>query len=126
MPLIKILIAMRHEAFILGFADLLRRQYIEVLGYCITSDKVKQLYYSLNPDIILIDTRMYPTSSFEVMKEILDLNNDAKIIGVSSTFYYDEVVTLREVGAKAYMLRSYNFDSMCRIIRAVQDGKQFR
>lgn len=117
---------MRHEAFILGFADLLRRQYIEVPDYCITSDKVKQLYYSLNPDIILMDTRMYPTSSFEVMKEILDLNNDAKIIGVSSNFYYDEVVSLREVGAKAYMLRSYKFDTMCRIIRAVQDGKQFR
>lgn len=61
--------------------------------------------------------------TFELMKALINDNVGIKIIGVTS-FYNDHIAsTLKEIGAKGYLIRNYERETMYHIVRSVYEGK---
>lgn len=123
MPLITLMIAMRSEHFAANLIPLLERKAsIKVLGYCVRSGEIVDRYQELKPDILLMDIKMEPVNSYEIMKEILRGRREAKIIGSSLNYYSDAASNLRTVGAKGYLVKYYDLDTILHIIHEVHKG----
>lgn len=120
---IKLLLSMYNNHFKEGFADLIAyKGDITVVGNCILKEDIEKFCQNLQtrPDIIMMDIKYY---TFELMKALINDNVGIKIIGVTS-FYNDHIAsTLKEIGAKGYLIRNYERETMYHIVRSVYEGK---
>lgn len=122
---IKLLLAMRNEVFGKVFSDFITTRIdAQVVGICRSENEVKSLYKALKPDLLLIDVKFGVLSySFDLISDILAENPQAKIVGVTAYLQKDIEETLFKIGAKGYMKRNDNIETMLAIIRRVNDGK---
>ena len=69
-------------------------------------------YAKLKPDIILLDVAMPKKDGIAVLKEIMEINPSAKIIMISASDNQETVKECLNLGAKAYILKPFNFQDV--------------
>lgn len=125
MSAIRMMFAMRSVFFRESFSRLLQGDQgmrVDIMGGCTFADEVERTYQELRPDILVMDTKLYRGDSLQVMRDLLQSQKEARIIGVSESFKPDISESLQEMGAYGYLLRNDDIKIMKRIILDVYNG----
>ncbi len=74
------------------------------------------------PDIILMDIGLPDMSGIEAAKKIMEIDNKAKIIILTSHLSEQEIMDALHAGACAYVMKDISTDILKMIIKSVKDG----
>lgn len=74
------------------------------------------------PDIVLMDIGLPDISGIEATKRILEYDVNAKVIILTSHLSENEVIESLQAGARAYVLKDINTETLMMIIKTVKDG----
>ncbi len=83
-----------------------------LVGGLYSSTEALKEYTKLKPDIILLDVAMPKKDGIAVLKEIMEFNPSAKIIMISASDNQETVKECLNLGAKAYILKPFNFQDV--------------
>ena len=107
----KVLIADDHAIFRHGLKTLLNKYpFIQFSGEASNGRELKELVKKVLPDLVFMDIHMPGGDGIEATPEILKLNQDIKIIILSS---YDDAVMVKKMiglGASAYLTKSITLE----------------
>ncbi|HHW30602.1 MAG TPA: response regulator transcription factor [Clostridiaceae bacterium] len=96
---------------------------IEVVGTGNSGKQAVDMYFALKPDVLLMDIRMNGMTGIEAAETIIDRDNKARILFLT-TFSDDEyIVKAFRIGAKGYILKQ-NFESINSSVKAVYMGQR--
>lgn len=98
------------------------QSHIEVVGMGSNGAEAIQLYEQHQPDLVLMDIRMEPTSGIDAASHILQDYPEAKILFLT-TFQDDEYITKAlAIGCKGYLLKQH-IKGILPAIEAVMNGQ---
>ncbi len=89
-------------------STLLERQNHEVVGFAENGLEAVEMYKKLQPDLVTMDITMPVMNGIEAIKEIIDFDQDAKIIVCSAMGQQKVVVEAIELGAKDFIIKPFN------------------
>lgn len=86
-------------------------------------------YQVLQPDLVTMDISMPIMSGIEAVKEIVSNYQDAKIVMISAIDEKNQVFEALECGAKHYIIKPFNENTVLKIIDVVithhlEEGRQ--
>ncbi len=117
---IQIIIADDHPIFRGGLRQIIEDEDdIEIIGEAGDGEKALKLILEKKPEIAILDVDMPKMTGFEVLKEIIKLNNQVKIIFL--TMYKEENLfnEAMDKGIKGYVLKESAADDISECIRLV-------
>ena len=79
-------------------------------------------YKTTHPDVVLMDIGLPDMTGIEATKKILEHNNQAKIVILTSHLSEKEVTEALETGAYAYVMKDINTDTLKMIIQTIKNG----
>lgn len=79
-------------------------------------------YKTNKPDVVLMDIGLPDISGIEVTKRILEFDNNAKIIILTSHLSEQEVLDALHAGACAYAMKDIGTDILQMVIKTVYEG----
>src|SRR6266853_896088 len=105
-PLIRVLIADDHSVVREGLVSLITRKTdMTVIGEAANGREAVDLWKQHHPDVTLLDLRMPELDGVSALKEIRELDGNARIV-VLTTFDGDEdIYRAIQAGAKGYLLK---------------------
>lgn len=120
---LRVIVIDDHTLFREGLEGLLTRREIDVIASVGNGEQGIQLAKELKPDIILLDMRMPDINGLGVLKKLneTDLKMPIAMLTTSSE-ERDLVETLRN-GAKGYLLKDMEPDSLVVALRDIVNGK---
>jgi len=120
---IKILLVEDQKLMRVGLKSLFEGQNeLEVFSEAQSGKEAIEKFKTTHPDIILMDIGLPDISGIEATKRILELNNNAKIIILTSHISEQEVIDALQAGACAYVMKDINTEVLKMIIKTVKDG----
>jgi DNA-binding NarL/FixJ family response regulator len=121
---IRILIADDHSVVREGLVSLVRRKAdMAVVGEASNGREAVDLWKEHRPDITLLDLRMPELDGVGAIKEIRELDENARIV-VLTTFDGDEdVYRAIKAGANGYLLKDSAREALMECIRKVHSGE---
>lgn len=90
---------------------------IEISGFCRSGEEALEQYESVAPDLITLDIVMPGMDGLETCRELLERWPQAKILMVSSLAYDDTIASANELGAKGFLYKPFNQESLLEGIR---------
>ena len=121
---IRILIADDHHVVRRGLVFFLRTQKeIEIVGEAKNGEEAVRLAKELKPDIILMDLVMPVLNGIEATKQIKQVDQDVKILMLTSFSDHDHVIPAIEAGASGYQLKDIEPDELVESIRKLYGGE---
>lgn len=81
-----------------------------------------KLYDTYKPDIMLMDIRMGERTGIDAGREIVEKNNGAKILYLTTFADNEYIIDALKLGAKGYLLKQ-KFESIVPAIKAVYSGQ---
>ena len=122
----KILLVDDHPAIRASIgAEILKKNIAEQVFEAGSSDEGYDKAVSLNPDLIVMDISLYGASGIELTKKILQKIPGTKIVMLSM---YSKVIYITEslkAGAKGYILKEADMDSIMDGIKKVLAGETY-
>lgn len=94
----------------------------EVVGMAANGMEAVELYFSLKPDLLLLDITMPVLDGVDTLRRIMEKDKTAKVIIVSSLSHKELIQTALGLGAKHLIPKPYNLEDACRIIRSVLEN----
>ena len=76
----------------------------------------------VKPDIVLMDLGLPDISGIEASKQILEYNNNVRVIALTSHITEEEVTTSLQAGISAYIIKDIATDFLMNIIKMVKAG----
>jgi len=123
--MIKVILVDDHPIVRSGFKHLLAgRNDIELIGEAGTATAGYKLYLEQKPDVILLD-RDLPDSSLAVLEQMLATQKNIKVIMFSSDNDITFAVQAISAGAKGYVLKSSDPETLITAIKQVAANKTF-
>ncbi|MBS1227761.1 MAG: transcriptional regulator, LuxR family [Proteobacteria bacterium] len=121
---IRVLIADDHVTVREGLAAMIGRQAdMAVVGEAATGRQAVELWFSLRPDIVLLDLRMPELDGVGAIGEIRQRDAAARII-VLTTFDTDsDIANAIRAGARGYLLKDSQREELLDSIRRVHAGE---
>lgn len=95
---------------------------MEVIGEAINGKEAIEKAKLIKPDIILMDIGLEDISGIDAAKQILETNNNIKIIMLTSHINEEELNASLSAGANAYVIKDINTDYLMNVIKMVKDG----
>ena len=77
------------------------------------------------PDIVLMDLNMPDMDGIEACRRITQCDADAKVIALTVCEEIDRITEALAAGAKGYILKNTDLESLARIIKDVYEGKAY-
>ena len=77
------------------------------------------------PDIVLMDLNMPDMDGIEACRRIKECDAGAKVIALTVCEEIDRITEALAAGAKGYILKNTDLESLARIIRSVYEGKAY-
>lgn len=122
-PPIKILLVEDHKLMRVGLKSLFEEvDGLEVIAEAQTGKEAVEKYKITHPDITLMDIGLPDISGIEATKRIIEHNNLAKVIMLTSHISEQEVVDSLHAGACAYVMKDINIEILKMIIKTVKEG----
>lgn len=91
----------------------------EVIGECQEPKQALKMYKELKPDIVTMDINMPGHTGIDVLKEIVDENNDAIVIMITAEGIKKSIVQSLNNGAKGYLLKPIAPDKLKETINKI-------
>lgn len=121
--MIKILLVEDQKLMRIGIKSLFSDyQEMEVIGEAITGKEAIEKAKLIKPDVILMDIGLDDISGIDAAKQILETNNNIKIIMLTSHINEEELKGSLTAGANAYVIKDINTDYLMNVIKMVKDG----
>lgn len=121
--MIKILLVEDHKLMRVGLKSLFEDAgEIEIISEAQTGKEAVEKYKITHPDIILMDIGLPDFSGIEATKKIIENNNLAKIIMLTSHISEQDVLDSLHAGACAYVMKDINIEILKMIIKTIKDG----
>lgn len=125
-PKIRILVADDHYVVRMGLIALVNTtQDMEVIGEAVDGGQAIELFLQLNPDVVLMDSRMPVREGADATIEILKRCPRARILMLTA---YDGDADIRralEAGVHGYVLKRSTGENLLPALRAVARGDQW-
>ena len=122
-PPIKILLVEDHKLMRVGLKSLFDEiDELEVVSEAQSGKESSEKYKIVHPDITLMDIGLPDMSGIDATKKILELNNNAKVIMLTSHISENDVIDSLHAGACAYVMKDINIEILKMIIKTVKEG----
>ncbi len=79
-------------------------------------------FRNIHPNVVVMDIGLPDISGIEATKRILEIDNKAKIIILTSHLSEQEIIDALHAGACAYVMKDISTDALQMIIKTVKDG----
>lgn len=120
---VRILLVEDHKLMRVGLKSLFEEhKELEVISEAQSGKEAIENFKISHPDVVLMDIGLPYMSGIEAAKKILELNNNAKIIMLTSHLSEQEVMDSLHAGACAYVMKDINIEILKMIIRTVKEG----
>ena len=124
MEKIRILLVDDHPVVRKGIRAMLEsEQGMQVVGECADGEQAVRQYAALRPDVVLMDLVMPNMDGIAAIRRIMELDNAARILVLTSFSTDDKVFSALQAGAAGYLLKDSDPDDLLRAIRQVQRGE---
>jgi two-component system NarL family response regulator len=122
----RVLVVDDHALLRTGVANIISQEPdLQVVAEAANGLEAVQAFARHHPDVTLLDLRMPVMEGVEAVREIRQLDPDAKVI-VLTTYDADEDITRAlKAGAKAYILKDISADALVACIHDVLAGKTY-
>jgi NarL family two-component system response regulator LiaR len=121
---IRVLIVDDHAVVRKGINALLATESdIEVIGEAEDGQKAVQAYFSLGPDVLLLDLLMPNMNGIEAIKTVIKDDPNAKILVLTSFAADDHVFPAIKAGALGYLLKDTDPEELVNAIHQVYQGE---
>jgi DNA-binding NarL/FixJ family response regulator len=119
----KLLLADRRPLFREALRCLLvNKAHIEVVDTCGTGAETIDKTIQLRPDVVIVDTELKGDEYVEVTRRIHELVPDTKILVLSHSEQYKDLLTAIGAGAVGYLSKDITFDNLVNAITLVAEG----
>lgn len=118
---IKVLLVEDQKLIRVGLKSLFEGD-IEVTSEAECGKEAVEKFRSEKPDVILMDIGLPDISGIEAAKRILELDNKAKVIILTSHLSEKEVLDALHAGACAYAMKDISTDILKMVIKTVLEG----
>ncbi len=81
-----------------------------------------EIFKISHPDVVLMDIGLPDISGIEATKRILEIDNRAKVVILTSHLSEQEIIDSLHAGACAYVMKDINTESLKMIIKTVKEG----
>lgn len=95
---------------------------MEIIGEAINGKEAIEKSRLIKPDIVLMDIGLPDISGIEATKQILETNDNIKIIMLTSHVSEEELMSSLSSGASAYIIKDINTDFLMNVIKMVKEG----
>jgi len=120
---VRVLLVEDHKLMRVGLKSLFEEyKEIDIVSEAQSGKEAIENYKITRPDVILMDIGLPDISGIEVTKRIIELNQNASIIMLTSHLSEQEIQESLQAGAKAYVMKDINIEILKMIIRTVKDG----
>lgn len=96
--------------------DILEKNGYEVVGEAQDGQEAVEKYKELNPDLVTMDITMPEMDGITALKEIRNINPDAKVVMCSAMGQQAMVIDAIQAGAKDFIVKPFQAD---RVLEAV-------
>jgi len=122
----RILIADDHYLVRMGLVGLVNTQPdMEIIGEASDGKQVVELYEKLQPDLVLMDTRMPIMDGIEASLEIRKKHRQARILMLTAFDGDEDIRRALNAGAQGYVLKSSTGEKLIPALRAVAQGQRW-
>ncbi|WP_156289074.1 response regulator [Oceanobacillus salinisoli] len=97
--------------------DILTKNGFEVVGEASDGAEAVEQYKELTPDLVTMDITMPEMDGITALKQIREINSEAKIIMCSAMGQQAMVIDAIQAGAKDFIVKPFQAD---RVIEAIQ------
>ena len=88
----------------------------ELAGFATNGREAIEQYMELKPDIVLMDITMPEMEGIEAVQGIMEKDNTAKIVMVSSNGYQDMIKKALQSGAKHFLTKPVKPDQVAMVV----------
>lgn len=121
--MIRIMVVDDHKLFRSGLISLLQTQpNIFVVGEAADGEECEEVYFSLNPNILLIDIEMPKRNGIETIRSIREIDKNVKAIVLTQHENESIIARAYEAGAKGYMNKDIILGELLYAINTVLSG----
>jgi len=121
--MIKILLVEDHKLMRVGLKSLFdEMDELEVVSEAQSGKEALEKYKITHPDIILMDIGLPDISGIEATRRIIENNNHAKVIMLTSHISEQDVLDSLHAGACAYVMKDINIEILKMIIKTIKEG----
>jgi len=120
---LRVLIIDDHTLFREGLESLLTRREIDVVASVGDGNEGLRLIDELQPDIILLDMRMPEISGLGVLAALQDKGASMPVVVLTTSADEKDLVESLRSGARGYLLKDMEPDSLVIALRDIVDGK---
>jgi len=121
----RVLIVDDHELVREGLAELLgRQQQIDVVGKADSGSRALEMYPECRPDVTLVDLRMSPMDGIDTIGALRALDENARIILLTTYDTEEDVYRGLRAGAASYLLKEVGLEELVDTIQAVHAGEK--
>lgn len=95
---------------------------LEIIGEAASGKEAIEKSKLIKPDVVLMDLGLPDMSGVEAVKQILEYNNNIRIIVLTSHTSEDEVMAALQAGASAYVIKDISTDFLMSVIKMIKAG----
>ena len=130
--LLKREMAMKHEIMVVDdsrvvYAEMkkmLADSDFEIVSFCRNGEDALEAYETVKPAIVTMDIVMPGRDGLDTAEELLKKWSDARVLMVSSLAYTDTIERAKQFGAKGFLYKPFNQDSLIEALAsALKDGE---
>ncbi len=112
----KIMIADDSDAIRLVLQDILSIGEHEVVSEATDGEEAVTFYQEHNPDILLLDLAMPKKDGLTVVKEVMQIDSNAKIILITASDDQKIISQCMKSGASSYISKPFDFNGVLKVI----------
>ena len=95
---------------------------LEIIGEAMTGKEAVEKAKLIKPDIVLMDLGLPDITGIEATKQILEHNNNIRVIVLTSHITEDELNSSLQAGASAYTIKDISTEFLMSVIKMVKAG----
>ena len=95
---------------------------LEIIGEATNGKEAMEKCKLIKPDVVLMDLGLPDISGVEAIKNILEQNNNIKIVVLTSHIAEEDVMSSLQAGASAYVLKDIATDFLMSVIKMIKAG----
>ena len=95
---------------------------MEIIGEASNGKEAIEKSKLIKPDIVLMDLGLPDLSGIEATKQILEHNNNIRIIALTSHITEDEITASLQAGVSAYVIKDIPTEFLMSVIKMVKAG----
>ena len=120
----KLMIVDDSKIVYMSMRKMLQDTEFEIVMYCRSGEEAIGAYEEFHPDLVTMDIVMPGMDGLDAAEEMLKRWPDARVVMVSSLAYGDTTERAREIGAKGFVFKPFDKDSLIAALhKAAKDGE---